>query len=115
MTPAEMLQRLNSAIRLQVCSQGVDSHMYLRAVPSKGTVQEPRFFPRSISVIFRLHSPPLGLRVLFNMSLVAAEAVSGHVPIREAEGVQVLETREMKYHRGACEVCPVCSGRALAR
>lgn len=110
-----MLQCLNSAIRLQVCSQGVDLHMYLRAVYSKGTVQEPRFFPRSIPVTFHLNSPPLGLHVLCNTSLVAAEAVSGHVPIREAEGVQVLETREMKYHRGACEVCPVCSGRALAR
>ena len=72
--------------------------MYLRAVYSKGSVQEPRFFPRSIPVAFHLHSPPLGLSVVFNMPLVAAEALSGHVLIREAEGLQVLETREMEYH-----------------
>lgn len=72
--------------------------MYLRAMYSKGTVQEPRFLPRSIPVTFHLHSPPLGRCVLFDMPLVAAEALSGHVPIGEAEGLQVLETREMEYH-----------------
>ena len=51
-----------------------------------------------IPVAFHLHSPPLGLSVVFNMPLVAAEALSGHVLIREAEGLQVLETREMEYH-----------------
>lgn len=38
-------------------------HMYLRAMYSKGTVQEPRFLLRSIPVTFHLHSPPLGLHV----------------------------------------------------